>query len=156
MLRLLATFAFLAFALPALADTLPDQVRSEAQRLQPMIAAASKTALAKPGAPPKPLDPHVVADLQKLAVNASQLSIRIDAGGGPTDLRCIFRGMAEETDVQLKAAAAAPTNTVQADALARISHMLDDAVLIAPAVKLSDAPPAKAGAIAACPAVRKF
>ncbi len=37
-------------------------------------------------------------------MSASRLSIEIDKTGGPVDLRCIFRGMAEETDNQLKAA----------------------------------------------------
>ncbi|HEV7692076.1 MAG TPA: hypothetical protein VGO52_14665, partial [Hyphomonadaceae bacterium] len=71
---------------------------------------------------------------QRFGMSASRLSIEIDKSGGPVDLRCIFRGMAEETDNQLKAAAAAETGTQQVVALDRLAHMLKDAVEIAPAV----------------------
>lgn len=133
--RVLASLAVaVCCALPASAQTLPQQVKSEASRLLVQVNAAQAAAKAKVGLKPAALDPTLVGDLQRFGLAASRLSLEIDQRGGPTDLRCIFRGMAEETDAQLKAAAVASTGTAQAAALSRLSHMLKDAVEIAPAV----------------------
>src|SRR5690349_22800003 len=51
---------------------------------------------------PQSLEPALVGGLQQFGMSASRLSVEIDKRGGPVDLRCIFRGMAEETDNQLK------------------------------------------------------
>ena len=95
---------------------------------------------------------------QRFGLAASRLSVEIDRRGGPTDLRCIFRGMAEETDKQLAAAGGATTGADQAKAYARLTDMLKDAVEIAPAV--GGMPPVKAGAARAsatqCPALRQL
>ena len=142
---------------PASADTLADQVRAEAARLLTQVNAAEGAAKARPAAKPQPVVPALSADLQRFGLAASRLSVEIDQRGGPTDLRCIFRGMAEETDKQLTAASGATNGAVQAQAYARLTHMLKDAVEIAPAV--GGLPPAKAGAAKAnahCPATRNF
>lgn len=144
-------------ALPASADTLADQVRTEAARLLAQVNAANNAAKARPAEKPQPVAPALSADLQRFGLAASRLSVEIDQRGGPTDLRCIFRGMSEETDKQLAAAAGARTGADQAQAYARLTHMLKDAVDIAPAV--GSLPPksgaAKASA-AQCPATRTF
>jgi hypothetical protein len=142
----------------AFADSLPGQVRAEASRLLKQVDGAKAAASSRPALKPQPLEPALIGDLQRFGMSASQLSLEIDQRGGPTDLRCIFRGMAEETDNQLKAAAAAETGTQQAAALDRLSHMLKDAVEIAPAVggmsaQTKTAASAKPAA-ATCPAVR--
>lgn len=124
----------LAFASPAAADTLAQQVQAEASRLLLQVKSAEIAANAKPSAKPAPLSPTLVADLQRFGLAAVRLSGEIDKAGGPKDLRCIFRGMAAETDNQLKAASDAMTGAAQAKALSRLNHMLSDAVLIAPAV----------------------
>jgi hypothetical protein len=135
MKRLILPIAFAVFvALPAWADTLAQQVQAEASRLLAQVSSAEAAAKARPGMKPAPLSPALVGDLQRFGLTTSQLSVEIDHRGGPVDLRCIFRGMAEETDVQLKAAAAAATGGDQAVALGRLTHMLKDAVEIAPAV----------------------
>jgi len=135
MKRLLACLAIALFAaLPARADTLPGQARAEAARLLVQVNTAQAAAKAKAGLKPAPLEPAMISDLQRFGLAASRLSVEIDQRGGPVDLRCIFRGMAEETDVQLKAASAAATGAAQSQALGRLSHMLKDAVEIAPAV----------------------
>ncbi len=95
---------------------------------------AGAAAKAKAGLKPAALAPTLVGDLQRFAVAANRLSLEIDQRGGPTDLRCIFRGMAEETDAQLKAASAANAGTAQSMALSRLSRMLKDAIAIAPTV----------------------
>jgi len=158
MKRLVVLFSLaLLAALPASADTLADQVRAEAARLLTQVTTATNTTKARPAAKPDQVAPALAADLQCFGLAASRLSVEIDQRGGPTDLRCIFRGMAEETDKQLAAASVAATGEVQAQAYARLTHMLKDAVDIAPAV--GGLPTAKVGgksANAQCPAARDF
>ena len=163
MKRPLACFAIAAGAvLPAAADTLPEQVRTEAARLQMQVDAAGTAAKARAGLKPATLAPALVGDLQRFAVAASRLSLEIDQRDGPKDLRCIFRGMAEETDVQLNAASVATTGTAQSVALSRLSHMLKDAVEIAPAVggatalQAKTAANLKSAAAGKCETVRDF
>ncbi len=155
MKRLLACLAIAFSALPASADTLADQVKAEAARLLVQVKAADAAAKARPGAKPAALAPTLVGDLQRFGLVASRLSLEIDQRGGPKDLRCIFRGMAEETDKQLKATAAAPTGTAQSQALSRLSHMLKDAVLIAPAIGGTPVAQTKAAANATSTAANK-
>lgn len=162
MKRLLAPLAIaLCPVLPACADTLPEQVRAEAARLLVQVNTAQAAAKAKAGLKPAALAPEMVGDLQRFGLAASSLSVEVAQRGGPTDLRCIFRGMAEETDVQLKAASAAPTGTAQSQALSRLSRMLKDAVEIAPAVggggaQTKTAANTRSAAAKQCEAVRDF
>ena len=105
--------------------------------------------------------PALVSDLQRFSLAASRLSVEIDQRSGPKDLRCIFRGMAEETAKQLDAAAKATTGGDQAKAYARLTHMLKDAVEIAPAVGGSAGggnatATGSARAAATCPASKDF
>lgn len=139
---------------PALADTLAEQVKAEAQRLLAQVSSAETAARVRPGAKVQPLASALATDLQRFGLAASRLSTEIDQRGGPTDLRCIFRGMAEETGKQLASASAAKTNADQGKALARLAHVLKDAVDIAPAVggKATAASSVRAAA-AQCPAV---
>lgn len=152
MKRILAAFALVCcLVAPAAADTLAQQVQAEANRLLTEVRSAEAAARARASAKPTAVDAALVADLQRFGLVASRLSTEIDNAGGPADLRCIFRGMAGETDKQLKAAAEAANGTAQAAALSRLSHMLGDAVLIAPAVE-GGPRPARVNAMAQCPA----
>jgi hypothetical protein len=152
-LAILLAMALLT-ASPAHADPLADQVGAEAKRLLAQVIAAQNAASARASARPQPIAPTLTADLQRFSLAASRLSTEIDQRGGPADLRCIFRGMAEETSKQLTAASSARTGADQAKPLARLSHMLKDAVEIAPAVggKATAASSSRAAA-AQCPAV---
>jgi hypothetical protein len=145
----------------AFADGLPKQVGAEAARLLVQVDAARKAASARPALKPAQLAPVLVTDLQRFGLSASRLSLEIDQRGGPADLRCIFRGMAEETGKQLSAASFAKTGAEQAAALSRLSHMLADAVEIAPAAdatvaKTKAAANLKSAAANSCPVVRDF
>lgn len=154
MKRIIAALALaVTLAAPAAASPLSEQVQAEASRLLTQVTAAEKAARARPGAKPAALAPALTADLQRFGLAASRLSGEIDKTGGPKDLRCIFRGMADEAGNQLAAASAAVTGADQAKALARLSHMLKDAVEIAPAVggKATAASSTRAAA-ATCPA----
>ena len=75
-----------------------------------------------------PLSPALRVGLQRFGVMSSHLSRDMASYGGATDLACIFRGMAEETDLQLKTLANAETSAARSDALTRLSFMLDDAI----------------------------
>ena len=153
-LAILLSLALLAVA-PAKADTLAAQVGAEAKRLLAQVSTAQSSAAARPGAKPQPIAPALSADLQRFGLAASRLSSEIDQRGGPADLRCIFRGMAQETDKQLAAANTAATGAEQSRALARLTHMLKDAVEIAPAVGgNATAASSSRAAAAQCPAVQ--
>ncbi len=159
MKRLAAILAIALFAAaPASADTLASQVGAEAARLLSHVSTAEKAARSKPSAKATQLAPELQSDLQRFGLTARRLSSEIDQLGGPTDLRCIFRGMSDETSKQLTAAAAAKSNADQAMVLARLVHMLKDATEIAPAVDDGKATAANSSRAAAvqCPAVKKF
>ncbi len=152
MKRILAALALACcLVAPAAADTLAQQVQAEASRLLTEVRSAEAAARARASAKPTAVDATLVADLQRFGLAASRLSMEIDRAGGPTDLRCIFRGMAGETDKQLAAISVAATGAAQAKALAGLDHMLSDAILIAPAVE-SGAKTARVTATAQCPA----
>lgn len=158
MKRILAAAALALFATaPARADVLADQVKAEAQRLLVQVSAAEGAAKARPGAKPPVVAPALASDLQRFSLATSRLSVEIDQRGGPKDLRCIFRGMAEETGKQLEAATKAMTGADQAKAYARLTHMLKDAVEIAPAVGADTGiASASRAAAATCPASTDF
>jgi hypothetical protein len=118
----------------ACAETLAEAVRADALRLQPQIEAAQRHAAQRALLLPAPLRSDLVSGLQIFGLNAARLAADLDSSGGASDLRCIFRGMAEETDVQLNAIASAKTGAQQAEALRRLSGMLRDATEIAPAL----------------------
>ena len=158
MKRILASVALALTAIAqAHADTLAVQVKTEAQRLLVDVSAAEAAAKVRPGAKPPMVAPVLASDLQRFGLAASRLSMEIDQRGGPTDLRCIFRGMAEETGKQLEAATQAKTGADQAKAYARLTHMLKDAVEIAPAAAGNTRAASSARAAAAtCPASKDF
>ena len=134
--RALLAFAFGLLAVaPASARTgdLPGWIATEAKRLDAEVARARTAASAHPNLKPPALDAKLTPDLERFGLEASRLSVEIDKAAGAVDLRCIFRGVAEETDTQLKALAAAKTGLDQTTALSRLDHMLADAAQIAPA-----------------------
>lgn len=148
----------LILAPAAFADGLSKQVGAEAARLLTQVNAMRDAAQAKPMLKPAALAPALVADLQRFGLSASRLSLEINQRGGPVDLRCIFRGMAEETDKQLTAASAAANGAEQASALSRLSYMLSDAVEIAPAAdapaQTKTAAKQTSAAVNSCPVIR--
>jgi hypothetical protein len=130
----LLALGFLALAAPAQARTseLPGWIAREARRLDAEVAKAQRTAGLLPSLKPPALATGLTPDLERFGLEASRLSVEIDKAAGAVDLRCIFRGMAEETDNQLKALGAAKTGRDQSAALDRLDHMLKDAAQIAP------------------------
>ena len=145
MSRFCAPLIVACLALALFAPLAPAQAGpQEAQRLQTQAALlldnariSLDTALSAPALAPPDLSPAFVAGLQAFGLAASRLSLEIENAGGPQDMRCIFRGMAEETGAQLDAMMLAHTGADQAAALERIVSMLDDAKLVARAAALS-------------------
>lgn len=127
--RALVLIAFIgAFVLPALAapadardwGTLAVDLRDMAEGFQ---AEADAHSALEAAAPP----PALRSGLQRFGVSSSRLSKEMTGYDGAKDLVCIFRGMAEETDLQLKALMKAETGADQSEALTRLVMMLDDA-----------------------------
>lgn len=135
MKRVLAALALLALAplAEAKGSSLPGWIVTEAKRLSAEVVKAKRTAALLPALKAPDVSSDLTEDLQRFGLQASRLSVEIDKAAGAVDLRCIFRGMAEEADGQLKALAAAKTGGAQAAAYSRLDAMLKDAAEIAPA-----------------------
>lgn len=71
------------------------------------------------------------ADLARFSVIAGRLAVWVDTSGGAKDFGCIYRGMAEEAEVQLDALEMAVTQAQATAALTRLASLLDDAQSIA-------------------------
>lgn len=71
--------------------------------------------------------------VERFSVMAGRLGSWIDGNDGPSDLGCIFRGMAEEGEVQLMALDAADDMDAEHDSLKRLATMFSDAESIAAA-----------------------
>lgn len=69
--------------------------------------------------------------LANFSIIAGRLAIWVDETGGARDFGCIYRGMAEEAEIQLDALETAKSNETAEAALTRIATMLDDAQSIA-------------------------
>ena len=77
------------------------------------------------------LSPDFEDKMIRFASTASQLAIWTDETQASPDLGCIYRGMAEEAEVQLLALEAAGSFAEMETALKRIASMTDDAQAIA-------------------------
>ena len=93
-------------------------------------------------------------EIARFATAATRLGRWIDGNDGPSDLGCIFRGMAEEGEVQLDALFEAESAGETRDSLVRLAAMFSDAEVIAVAASQSarfETPALKSDA-ASCPA----
>ena len=66
-------------------------------------------------------------DIARFATTASRLGTWIDGNKGPSDLGCIFRGMAQEGEVQIDALDHADTLADRRASLVRLATMFADA-----------------------------
>lgn len=93
-------------------------------------------------------------EVERFALAAGKLGHWIDGNDGPSDLGCIFRGMAEEGEVQLDALYDAATPSETRQSLVRLATMFSDAEIIAVAAVHSadhDAPAATGSVSTSCP-----
>ena len=72
-----------------------------------------------------------IDDLARFSIIAGRLAVWVDTSGGASDFGCIYRGMAEEAELQIEALESARTRADAKAALTRIATMLDDAQAIA-------------------------
>lgn len=88
------------------------------------------------------MDNHVMPDDLRFRLERfGRTATRLSTSGSeetplPEDLGCIFRGMAEETDVQLTAFANASTGDDRQAAEERLDKMLEDAISVGEAAAL--------------------
>ncbi len=154
MLRVIGTSLILLTSLAATAQAGPGSDFAEfAQRLGAEATVRSRDAAQRPAAPATPLDiedPYSF-ELDQFAAEALMLSRQIDAAGGPVDLRCIFRGMSQDTESRIEAINTAETAAEQAHIYAGLADLMRDAAEIAPAVD-TDADLSNLNLPASCPA----
>ncbi len=107
---------------------------AEAQALQILSEQAAKKARAHPFAPPKgfALSGEFARRIDAFSTHAAALSARIDAMDGPKDLRCIYRGMAEDAKKRLTALHHAKNAGEQAVVLADLDALFMDASEVTP------------------------
>lgn len=77
------------------------------------------------------LEVDYLEGLTQFAIIAGRLAVWVDTSGGAKDFGCIYRGMAEEAELQLETLETVSTQEDAAAALTRIATMLDDAQSIA-------------------------
>lgn len=75
------------------------------------------------------------AALAGFAVIAADASAAMDAHGGPLDLRCIYRGMAEDAARRAQDLATAADADARQAVLEDIAFLADDAVLVTPEIE---------------------
>ncbi|WP_429912325.1 hypothetical protein [Glycocaulis sp.] len=120
-LLLLAAGAAPAFAQDAgRLIALSERLQGEAQMRADLLEAGS--------APTAEAEDAFLADTVRFSADMRALALHIDTHGGPADLPCIFRGMAEDADIRRAALEADPASAEDYRQLARtFSH----AVIIA-------------------------
>ena len=107
---------------------------AQAQTLQVLAEQAANNASAHPFAPPEgfALSGEFARRITAFSVRAAALSARIDAMGGPRDLRCIYRGMAEDAKKRLTALHHAKNAGEQAVVLKDMGALFMDASEVTP------------------------
>ena len=100
------------------------------------------------------IKPSYEIEIERFAYAATRLGQWIDGNDGPSDLGCIFRGMAEEGVVQLDALSIAINAKSKRESLVRLAAMFSDAEVIALAATHSSQRdvPAVQSIAASCPA----
>ncbi len=83
------------------------------------------------------LPQNYVRELERFAITATRLGTWNDEQGGAADLGCIFRGMAEEAELQLMALEDAKGPAARDVAFNRLVSMFDDAQVISKAAVLA-------------------
>jgi hypothetical protein len=107
---------------------------AEAQALQVLAEQAANNASAHPFAPPEgfALSGEFARRIAVFSDRAAALSARIDSMGGPKDLRCIYRGMAEDAKKRLAALHHAKNAGEQAMVLKDMDALFMDASEVTP------------------------
>jgi hypothetical protein len=128
---------FLALAGPVHADDLFDAfstIDQQAKVLADEAMAAAKKAAAHPFAPPEGFT-HAESFARRVSAFGKEATLLVgmlDARGGPRDLRCIYRGMAEDARRRLLALQQAKNAGAQAAILKDMAALFADAIEVTP------------------------
>lgn len=129
MKRLVLSFATLLLA--QMAHATPETAEHWGERAESLHVSTLAMLHDVKAGKPTDLSATYVDELTRFAITAGRLAVWVDETGGAEDFGCIYRGMAEEAELQLYALEAASTDAAAATALTRIAGMLDDAQMIA-------------------------
>ena len=134
----------LALFLPGLAVADPALALEWGQRASALHQATSNAIGGEP------LAPQFEDSVARFAVTANRLGSWIDATGGAADLGCIFRGMADEAELQLQQVA---LPEARQPALRRLASLFNDAEAVAlAAARAEPTPTLEAEPTGQCPA----
>lgn len=131
MLKRLVTVALAAFALTSAAHATPTTAENWGSQASTLYVETVDLLENIKAGNPTLLDDAYVARLTRFSIVAGRLAVWVDETGGAKDFGCIYRGMAEEAEIQLYALEEADSDTAATAALVRIATMLDDAQSIA-------------------------
>ena len=87
------------------------------------------------------LSDHFALDLYRFGRTSADLAHWVDGSNGPQDLGCIFRGMAAESEDQLRILETETAATERRESLRRLASMFSDAEMIAVAAQRRSAAP---------------
>lgn len=131
MLKRLVTIVVTAFALIGIAHATPATAENWGTQASALYAETVDLLENIKAGNQTNLEESYVAGLTKFSIVAGRLAVWVDETGGAKDFGCIYRGMAQEAELQLYALEDARTDDTASAALARIAAMLDDAQSIA-------------------------
>lgn len=105
-----------------------------AEPLRAEARARAEALFSRPGAAAEPLsaDDPFIADVEAFAAHAAYLARLADAGGPPTDLGCIFRGMAQDAETRLSGLPAEASAADQARVYLAMARLFEHAGVIGP------------------------
>lgn len=132
---LLALAALVPLSAPAMAG--PGQDLADfASDLREEAHARAQRLAARPASPADVIDIEdpFAFELEQFAADSLRLSRAIESSGGPSDLRCIFRGISQDANRRLEGLQSAQTGGEQARLYRSLVELMRDAEDIAPSV----------------------
>lgn len=134
MLRLFAIALFAATAAPAAFAGPGSELGEVAAELRDEAQARADALSAAPAAPAPEMDSAdpFLTGVDEFAAGAALLSRRIEEGGGPQDLRCIFRGMSADAAERMAHFETAETQADLARTYLEYVYLMNQAAEIAP------------------------
>ncbi len=114
-----------------------------ATELQTEVQSRAATAQAYPAQTAPEITPGdpLYNGLSELSARAMQLSLSMERRNGPEDLRCIYRGMAQDALDQRQALTGADIRAARIRIYADLSYLLDHAAEIGPVADQTDIEP---------------
>lgn len=133
----------LLIALTSLQSNSGAEFAAHAAELQTWVQARAATARAHPAqtAPEFTSDDPLHGGLNELSALAMQLSLSMERRSGPEDLRCIYRGMAQDALDQRQALSDAEIRADRLQVYTDLAYLLEHAAEIGPMADEADIEP---------------